>query len=345
MNVADTELILGTLGRHGYDRVEAPDAADVILLNTCAIREHAEARVLGRLGDLGRYKAKRPGVRLGVTGLHGAAPPRQAPRRRAARRSPRRPRRLSASPRPARRRPRRSARRAPSRSGRDVRRPSGRARARRARVGDDHARLRSLLHVLHRAVRARSRAEPARSGARGRGPPAGRRRRARGRLPRADRERVPRRRLGLRAAPARDVARVRAPAHPLHVAAPGGDDGRRDRRHGLVRPRDAADAPARAVGLRRRARAHGARLHGRRLRAPGRNAPHARARHRPLDGRHRRLSRQRPATTSRRPRRSWMRIRLRRRLPLQVLAARRHALLQVDGRRARCREDASASSA
>jgi tRNA-2-methylthio-N6-dimethylallyladenosine synthase len=68
MNVADTELILGTLGRHGYDRVEAPDAADVILLNTCAIREHAEARVLGRLGDLGRYKAKRPGVRLGVTG-------------------------------------------------------------------------------------------------------------------------------------------------------------------------------------------------------------------------------------------------------------------------------------
>jgi tRNA-2-methylthio-N6-dimethylallyladenosine synthase len=68
MNVADTELILGTLGRHGYDRVEAPEAADVILLNTCAIREHAEARVLGRLGDLGRYKAKRPNVRLGVTG-------------------------------------------------------------------------------------------------------------------------------------------------------------------------------------------------------------------------------------------------------------------------------------
>ncbi|MGH7894920.1 MAG: tRNA (N6-isopentenyl adenosine(37)-C2)-methylthiotransferase MiaB, partial [Candidatus Binatia bacterium] len=68
MNVADTELILGTLGPHGYARVDAPDAADVILLNTCAIREHAEARVLGRLGDLGRYKSKRPAVRLGVTG-------------------------------------------------------------------------------------------------------------------------------------------------------------------------------------------------------------------------------------------------------------------------------------
>jgi tRNA-2-methylthio-N6-dimethylallyladenosine synthase len=68
MNVADTELILGTLRSHGYERVPAPDAADVILLNTCAIREHAEARVLGRLGDLGRWKAKRPSVRLGVTG-------------------------------------------------------------------------------------------------------------------------------------------------------------------------------------------------------------------------------------------------------------------------------------
>jgi tRNA-2-methylthio-N6-dimethylallyladenosine synthase len=68
MNVADTELILGTLGRHGYERVAAPETADVILLNTCAIREHAEARVLGRLGDLGRYKAARPSVRLGVTG-------------------------------------------------------------------------------------------------------------------------------------------------------------------------------------------------------------------------------------------------------------------------------------
>ena len=68
MNVADTELILGTLGSHGYQRVDGPEAADVILLNTCAIREHAEARVLGRLGDLGRYKAARPAVRLGVTG-------------------------------------------------------------------------------------------------------------------------------------------------------------------------------------------------------------------------------------------------------------------------------------
>src|SRR5437867_6235678 len=68
MNVADTELMLGHLAAHGYHRTGAPDDADVILLNTCAIREHAEARVLGRLGELARHKRRRPEVRLGVTG-------------------------------------------------------------------------------------------------------------------------------------------------------------------------------------------------------------------------------------------------------------------------------------
>ncbi|HTD27592.1 MAG TPA: tRNA (N6-isopentenyl adenosine(37)-C2)-methylthiotransferase MiaB, partial [Candidatus Elarobacter sp.] len=68
MNVADTELMLGHLAAHGYTRTEAAEAADVILLNTCAIREHAEARVLGRLGELARHKRRRPDVRLGVTG-------------------------------------------------------------------------------------------------------------------------------------------------------------------------------------------------------------------------------------------------------------------------------------
>jgi len=67
MNVADTELIVGTLGAHGYERVPTPEQADVILLNTCAIREHAEERVLGRLGALAGHK-RRPGVRIGVTG-------------------------------------------------------------------------------------------------------------------------------------------------------------------------------------------------------------------------------------------------------------------------------------
>jgi len=68
MNVADSELMLGQLSRAGYDRVESAAEADVILLNTCAIREHAEQRIYGRLGELTRYKVRRPGVVLGVAG-------------------------------------------------------------------------------------------------------------------------------------------------------------------------------------------------------------------------------------------------------------------------------------
>jgi tRNA-2-methylthio-N6-dimethylallyladenosine synthase len=68
MNVADSELMLGRLKAAGFDRVEAPAEADVILVNTCAIREHAEQRIYGRLGELSRHKLRRPGVVLGVAG-------------------------------------------------------------------------------------------------------------------------------------------------------------------------------------------------------------------------------------------------------------------------------------
>jgi tRNA-2-methylthio-N6-dimethylallyladenosine synthase len=66
MNVSDTELMLGKLTASGYDAVEQPDGADVILINTCAIRDHAEQRVIGRLGEI-KSKMKRGAV-LGVTG-------------------------------------------------------------------------------------------------------------------------------------------------------------------------------------------------------------------------------------------------------------------------------------
>ncbi|MBI4363860.1 MAG: tRNA (N6-isopentenyl adenosine(37)-C2)-methylthiotransferase MiaB [Candidatus Latescibacteria bacterium] len=68
MNVADSELMLGRLKGAGYRLVDRADEADVILLNTCAIREHAEQRVYGRLGELSRHKLRRPGVVLGVAG-------------------------------------------------------------------------------------------------------------------------------------------------------------------------------------------------------------------------------------------------------------------------------------
>jgi tRNA-2-methylthio-N6-dimethylallyladenosine synthase len=66
MNVSDSELMLGKLAAHGYEAVESPDGADVILVNTCAIRDHAEQRVIGRLGELKR--SMKPGSIVGVTG-------------------------------------------------------------------------------------------------------------------------------------------------------------------------------------------------------------------------------------------------------------------------------------
>jgi tRNA-2-methylthio-N6-dimethylallyladenosine synthase len=66
MNVADTELILGALGQNGYAATDDPAIADALLVNTCAVRDNAEQRVIGRLGELKRYK--RPGVVFGVVG-------------------------------------------------------------------------------------------------------------------------------------------------------------------------------------------------------------------------------------------------------------------------------------
>ena len=68
MNAADSELIAGVLARHGYERTAEPAEADVLLINTCAIRERAEERVLARLNDLLRFKHERPHVRLGLLG-------------------------------------------------------------------------------------------------------------------------------------------------------------------------------------------------------------------------------------------------------------------------------------
>src|SRR5213595_3442182 len=66
MNVSDSELMFGVLGREGYVRTDDPAEADVLLVNTCAVRDHAEQKVLSRLGELKQYK--RRGDVLGVVG-------------------------------------------------------------------------------------------------------------------------------------------------------------------------------------------------------------------------------------------------------------------------------------
>ncbi len=66
MNVADTEVMLAVLEANGYQATDDPAGADVMLVNTCAVRDHAEQRVVGRVGELQRYR--RPGTVLGVVG-------------------------------------------------------------------------------------------------------------------------------------------------------------------------------------------------------------------------------------------------------------------------------------
>jgi tRNA-2-methylthio-N6-dimethylallyladenosine synthase len=68
MNVSDGELMQGVLAARGWVPAASPEEADVILVNTCAIRDHAEQRVLGRVGELNRLKLRRPDVIIGVTG-------------------------------------------------------------------------------------------------------------------------------------------------------------------------------------------------------------------------------------------------------------------------------------
>jgi tRNA-2-methylthio-N6-dimethylallyladenosine synthase len=68
MNVADSQLIAGQLAGLGYETTDSAVEADVILVNTCAIRENAEVRVWGRLAQLAEHKQQRPGLTLGLVG-------------------------------------------------------------------------------------------------------------------------------------------------------------------------------------------------------------------------------------------------------------------------------------
>ena len=68
MNEYDSERVAGLLKNERYELTDSPDDADLILLNTCAIREKAEDKVYSQLGTLKRLKAERPGLLIGVMG-------------------------------------------------------------------------------------------------------------------------------------------------------------------------------------------------------------------------------------------------------------------------------------
>ena len=83
MNEYDSERVAGLLREQDYELTDDARAADLILLNTCAIREKAEEKVFSKLGELRALKQRKPGLLLGVMGcmapLHGAAIRARAP--------------------------------------------------------------------------------------------------------------------------------------------------------------------------------------------------------------------------------------------------------------------------
>ncbi|MCA9304418.1 MAG: hypothetical protein KC996_09875, partial [Phycisphaerales bacterium] len=68
MNELDSELVAGSLGTLGYRFTSDPDNADIVLYNTCSVRERAEQKVWSRLGAMSREKNDRPALVIGVLG-------------------------------------------------------------------------------------------------------------------------------------------------------------------------------------------------------------------------------------------------------------------------------------
>jgi tRNA-2-methylthio-N6-dimethylallyladenosine synthase len=68
MNVHDSEKMLGVLSKEGYDEAVAPESADLIIFNTCAIRAKAEQKFYSQLGRIKLLKRKRPDLKIGVAG-------------------------------------------------------------------------------------------------------------------------------------------------------------------------------------------------------------------------------------------------------------------------------------
>ena len=68
MNVADTEIVFSILAAEGYERTEEMKEADVILANTCSVRDNAEQRIWGRIEQFKYQRKTRPGVVTGILG-------------------------------------------------------------------------------------------------------------------------------------------------------------------------------------------------------------------------------------------------------------------------------------
>ena len=204
MNVHDSERLAGLLEAAGYRRAADGADADVVVFNTCAVRENADNKLYGNLSHLVPRKQADPDDADRRRRLPGAEGPRRgaAPGAVGGRRVRHAQHRLAADAagsRPAQQ----------GGAGRDRRgaggvsvQPAGGAGIRLRRLGFDLGRLQQHLHVLHRARAARQGGRPQARRRAGRGAVAGRPGRPRGDAARAERQRL--RRLVRRPRPARD---------------------------------------------------------------------------------------------------------------------------------------------
>ena len=188
MNVGDSEIVVSIMQSEGWRYTDDPREADVILINTCSIRDNAEQRIWGRLAELRGLRRRRQGV-------EGAPDRRRGCRgyRSGARRLPR-PAEAGARSRCGRQGDQR-----PAVARGDLRRDRTRAARpqRRERLRGHHARLQQLLLLLRGALHAGHRTQP-----RSRDDPRGGAVALRQRLPRGDaagaeRQLLPLRRGGL----------------------------------------------------------------------------------------------------------------------------------------------------
>ncbi|MBQ5875593.1 MAG: tRNA (N6-isopentenyl adenosine(37)-C2)-methylthiotransferase MiaB, partial [Alistipes sp.] len=68
MNVGDSEIVISIMQDEGYFYTDKIEEADIILINTCSIRDNAEQRIWGRLSDMRRLRKKNPALKIGIIG-------------------------------------------------------------------------------------------------------------------------------------------------------------------------------------------------------------------------------------------------------------------------------------
>ena len=68
MNVGDSEIVVSIMQQEGYRYTESLEEADIVLINTCSIRDNAEQRIWGRLSEMRRMRKQKPSLIIGIIG-------------------------------------------------------------------------------------------------------------------------------------------------------------------------------------------------------------------------------------------------------------------------------------